>query len=980
MPKFRIPSLLFLLALSLLFISPSSLALDRDRTLTQALHRIWQVPQGLPQATIYSITQGKDGYLWLGTQTGLVRFDGVRFTSLGEPNLWVRDLEEDDQGALWAGSNSTGLVRIQGGARTSYSMKEGLPSDNIRSLFFSRSNGKLWICTSAGLGCLQNGKIVTYGTAQGLATLSVRAVCESKQGRVWVGGDSTALSVSDGDAFKAFPLKSLPEYSSVRALLCATDGTIWVGSTNGLIQLKDGKERRFTTADGLADDWIYCLTEGNDGTIWIGTKDGFSRYRSGELESFHARDGLSQSTVYTLYEDHEGSLWVGTKHGLNQFLDRRTVPFTASEGLASNNTGPVLQDSRGNIWVGTLDAGLSHFDGRRFSVLTTQQGLASNSINALADGVEGLWVGTDHGLSFLRGNHVDKTYATAQGLPADDIRCLFRDEKGTLWVGTAAGPALLRGDQFVDLEGLAKPIRAPIAALIRRGDGSVFFADENGGLYRYADKKLTEIPQEGIPRRDVDAFYEDKDGLLWMGTLGGGLRLMEGEKVTRYAMRDGLYDDDIYGIVCDDQDRLWMACSKGIFYVSRSDLRKFAKGKISSFISTPFSPTDALRTIECKSGVQPGAWRMKDGRLWFSTIRGVIVVDTARLTRKLPAPPVVIEEVIANGKRAPAGDVQRLAPGVNNLEFRYTALSYLVPGRITFRYKLEGFDKDWVEAGGRREAFYTNLPPGHFRFRVAALNVDGTSSEATNGLALVLTPYFYQRDWFVPACIGAAALLAWIGYRLRVRRIKAGLVAIVAERSRIARELHDTLLQGFSGVTMEMQALSARLPSSAEQNTLHEIIRDAATCMSEARRSVAGLRGASGSESGLAAAIERTAKQITETRDVRLKLDLKDGAPALAADVEYHLLRIAAEAVTNSVKHSGARSIEVSLDSTPRLLRLSVTDDGSGFVRGGNGSGASEHYGLIGMEERAKQIGASFQLQSDLSRGTCVRVELAREN
>jgi ligand-binding sensor domain-containing protein/signal transduction histidine kinase len=977
MRKFRISCLVLLLA-------TPALALDADRTLTQALHRIWQVPQGLPQATIYSIKQGQDGYLWLGTQTGLVRFDGVRFTSLAESNLWIRDLAQDDKGALWLATNNMGVVRLQNGNRTIFSTPEGLPADNVHSLFFSESSRTLWACTSGGLGRFDAGRFVSYRTAQGLPTDNVRAVCEAKDGTIWVGGDATQLAFWNGKNFTAYPLQSLPEYSSVRALLYSADGAVWVGTTSGLVRIKNGQEKRFATADGLADDWIYCLIQGKDGTIWIGTKDGYTRFRNGEFESFRAKDGLSQSTVYTLFEDHEGSLWVGTKHGLNQFLDRRTLPFTASEGLASNNTGPVLQDSTGSIWVGTLDAGLSHFDGRRFSSLTSQQGLVSNQINALADGGDGLWVGSDRGLMFLSNGRVETTYTTAQGLPADNIKCLFRDSEANLWIGTSAGPAVFQNGTFSPLQGLEKPFRSPVVAMIRRREGSLVFADDNGGLYRYSAGKLNEIAQEGIPRRNVDAFYEDADGLLWMGTLGGGLRLMEDGKITRYGMRDGLYDDDIFGIVCDDQDRLWMACSKGIFYVSRSDLRKFAAGEIRRFVSTPFSPTDALRTIECKSEVQPAAWRMKDGRLWFSTIRGVIVVDPNRLTRKLPAPPVVIEEVIVNGVRQAAADVARLPPGVNNLEFRYTALSYLVPGRITFKYKLEGFDEHWVEAGGRREAFYTNLPPGKFTFRVAALNVDGTSSEAANGVGFIVMPYVYQRAWFVPACVLLAGALSWIGYRLRVRRIKAGLVAIVAERSRIARELHDTLLQGFSGVTMEMQALSARLPTSAEQNTLHEIIRDAATCMSEARRSVAGLRGASGSESGLAAAIERTARQITETKDVKLRLDLKDGGPGLAADVEYNLLRIAAEAVSNSVRHSGARLIEVTMESTPGVLRLSVSDDGMGFVRGnGNGGargGGREHYGLVGMEERAKQIGAEFELKSEPARGTVVRIELLREN
>jgi signal transduction histidine kinase len=345
--------------------------------------------------------------------------------------------------------------------------------------------------------------------------------------------------------------------------------------------------------------------------------------------------------------------------------------------------------------------------------------------------------------------------------------------------------------------------------------------------------------------------------------------------------------------------------------------------------------------------------------------------------------PVVIEDVIVNGKSEAAGaEMLRLSPGPKNLEFRYTALSFLAPGRITFRYRLEGFDRDWVEAGARREAFYTNLPPGDYRFRVAAVNVDQTTNESGAGaVALAIAPHFYQRRLFWPLCAGVAAAGVWAAYRVRVGRIKERMRTVVAERSRIARELHDTLLQGFSGVTMEMQALAARLPAtSTEREALEEIIRDAGACMREARRSVAGLRSAASPEtgvaSGLAAAIGQAARQITETRDVRLKLDLP-AAPVtgLAADVEYNLLRIAAEAVANAARHAGAGTIEVALAPSGNRLELSVKDDGVGFSVDGNGGG--EHYGLVGMRERAAQIGAEFELTSEPGRGTTVRVRLA---
>jgi signal transduction histidine kinase/ligand-binding sensor domain-containing protein len=771
-----------------------------------------------------------------------------------------------------------------------------------------------------------------------------------------------------------------------------------------LLRLKDGEELAITTEDGLAHDYVLCLAEGRAETLWAGTKEGFSRLHSPaadaasepadaaakqfEIESFRARDGLSQSTVYTLCEDREGSLWVGTKHGLNQFLDRRTMLYTTREGLPSNEAGPVLQDASGNLWVGTQGAGLGRFDGRRFLVLTSKEGLASDTIFTLADGVEGeLWIGTDRGLNCLNvgprrksdlafKNGTTKVYTTHDGLPADTVWCLCRDRRGVLWAGTAAGIAALRGDRFVRPGGAPELLSVSIRALVARRDGSLLAAREDGGLYRCADDQVQPLEETGLAHREFDAFYEDADGLLWIGAVGSGLTLLDDDRFFNFTTKDGLFDDDIFGIVADKQDRLWMACSKGIFFVARADLRKFAAGEIKRLASTPFSPTDALRTIECKGGVQPALCQMRDGRVWFSTTRGMIVIDPNHLQRDIPPTPVLVEEVIVNGKSEQPDQVRRLPPGETNLSFRYAALSFVSPNRITFRHKLEGYDKNWIEAGSRREAFYTNLPPGDYRFRVTGRTMDGTVNELSSPLSFTLEPRFYQNPWFLPLCGAAVGLAVWAAYRLRVRRIREQLQAVVAERSRIARELHDTLMQGFSGVTMEMQALSVRLPPSQERNTLEEIIHDAGICLQEARRSVAGLRSARSGDPGLAGAIAEAARHITETQDVRLKLRLQGDPRELGTDVRYNLLRILQEAVTNAVKHSGAGTIEVILDCTAQTLFLTIKDDGVGFdLAEGNGSQPG-HYGVIGMRERATQIGGDLQMKSEPGHGTKVTLSL----
>jgi ligand-binding sensor domain-containing protein len=557
-------------ALLILLAATPAFCLDSNRSLTQYMHRIWQSPQGLPPATIRSIVQSKDGYVWLGTDRGLVRFDGVRFTvfpdfnAAGAEEPRIRQLYEDPGGDFWIATSNMGLLQLRDRLVTRY-----LPSDSVNCVV-PDGHGALWICTESGLARLANGKVETISTA------GAETACVRKDGSVWFGGAGGALNIWDGKKLSNYELRSLTGYATVQSLLAAKDDSLWIGTSDGLIHLANGKEQRFTRADGLANNSVFSLAESRDGSIWIGTNDGFSRFRGREMESFGTKNGLSQSTVYALFEDREDSLWVGTKRGLNQFLDRRTIPITASEGLPSNDTGPVLQDVSGNIWVGTLGSGLGKYAGRQHSILTKKNGLSSDSIYALAvDGHGGVWVGTDQGLDFIRDGEIARRYTTSQGLPSNSILSLFYDRDKKLWIGTTAGAAILRDGKVALLSSLQS--RPGIVAFGEAG-GLIYAAEASTGVRVFSERTLQEFPAQALPLRDVDAFYKDEDGLLWMGTTGSGLYLLNGAKPVHFSSNDGLFDDEIYGIAGDDKGQLWMACSKGIFSVYRADLRKFAAG------------------------------------------------------------------------------------------------------------------------------------------------------------------------------------------------------------------------------------------------------------------------------------------------------------------------------------------------------------------------------------------------------------------
>ncbi len=957
-------------------------ALDPQRPLSQALLRIWQTPQGLPRVVIHSIQQTSDGYLWLGTQAGLYRFDGVRFVPIlaADEKLakcWIQDLAEDGEQNLWIATRDFGLIRWRDGKGTLLGQVEGLPSNNIRCLQVDR-RGDLWIGTDRGLACLRKGKLVDDTS---FPKEAIRALAEARNGSVWVATADSGVLTWDGSTWAKQHFSALPPHATIYAVHTTADHMIWLGTSAGLLRRSGAVERFFTMADGLESDEVLCLAAARDSGLWAGTKDGLCRVQEDRLESFQSRDGLSQSTVLALCEDHEGSLWGGTKYGLNQFVDRRTLlPFTISEGLPSNDTGPVLQMESGNVWVGTLDAGLAEFaGGKLLQTASKESGLPSQRILALADGADGhLWIGSDEGLCRHHNGEIVERFTTADGLPANQILALCRDQSGALWIGTAGGLTSLRERKLSQPQG--NEIEKPVQALISY-ENDVIAAVAGGELYRIRDGEVRRFKPELASWRDVVAFHTDDQGRLWVAFRDGGLGMIDGKMHFRFSVNDGLYDDDIFGLASDDKGRLWLACSRGIFSVAVDELQQFAEGKVQQLNCTPFSPTDALRTIECRRGVQPAVWKMQDGRIWFSTIRGVLVVDPQRSGRTLPPPSVLIEEINVNGQSVSPKQLTNLPPGRTNLDFHYTALSFASPTRISFRYQLSGFDADWIKAGSRREAFYTNLVPGQYRFRVCALNSDGVETESAP-LEFTLRPHFYQTGPFYFAVAFAIVGGAWVAYRLRVEQIKGRLQVVLAERNRIARELHDTLIQGFSGVTMQMQALAARLKKPEDLATLTEIIHDAGGCLSEARRSVAGLRNPENAVSGLTAAIAQSARQLTEGSDLRLQLRLEPITATIDPDVEYNVLRIVQEAISNTLKHAQSSCVKVQSSSQADQVTISIEDDGLGFDASQHLEHAQPgHYGIIGMRERASQIGAKLTWRSHPRQGTtvtlCVPVDAA---
>ncbi len=955
-------------AIGLVLVAQAGFALDPAKTLTQYGHRVWGQEEGLFQPTVYAILQTHDGFIWLGTQDSLIRFDGTHFHEFEDADRpvlnrsLIRALLEDDRRNLWAASIGNGVIQIS----QDYTANNGLPSDTTFCLASGKDHA-IWVCTNRGLARLQKDRVTVFRNADGLPSDQIRSTCEASDGTRWVAGLDFGLARSRGTRFSAYWNSYLPTNQSVTALLCDRDGSVWAGNSSGLTQIRGDAARHFTTRDGLPDNEVSALASAPDGSIWIGTREGISRYRNGVFNLYRVRDGLSHSVVLALYIDREGSLWAGTKDGLDQFTDGKVTPYTTSEGLLSNEAGPVLGDEAGHLWMGTLGYGLNQIAGHHFRAFTTRDGLISNAVLSLTrDRSGGLWVGTDKGLNRIVQNKIVATYTVADGLSGPEINALSTDDKGVLWAGTNRGLDRFDGIHFTEAGGS----NAPVLALVPSQTYSLFASRDNLSMQHIRAGVITSHSLN--INHPVDCYFVD-GATVWMGTLGSGLLRSKNGTVTHIRVKDGLYDNRIYSVLSDGQGNFWMASSKGIFRVRKRDLEDFADGKIRSFSSLPFS-TGQLR-FECRAGVQPGASRTKDGRLWFSTNNGFVVVDPNHLVKNRVAPPVTVTAILVNGKRVQARDAIELKPFEKNLEIQYAGLSFITPEKVSFRYMLEGFDKGWIDAGSRRQAFFTNLPPGKFCFRVVARNADGIWSREPAVLAIFIQPRIYQRWWFWPGLSIFLAFTVVAAYRMRIRRLQRSFALVLAERSRIARELHDTLLQGLSGITMQLQALWTNLPPSHERNALQEIIADAGNCAVEARRSLWGLRTLEPGPEQFSDRLEKMARQAVEGTGISLLLHVASISLRAFPDLQDQLLRMAREAISNAIRHAQASTLELRLFLDSSYMYLMIRDDGIGITEKDD-KVPDGHFGLVGLRERASEIGGHIEFSSQAGKGTLVSITI----
>ena len=943
--------------------------------------------EGLPANGIVALAQTADGAVWAWTEAGLARWDGARFQKPGDFQAGqITSIAADASGGLWVGTTSGVAVFREG-------EWHGGPDEQRQDTNFS---------DHAALVKSLPGGDVLIASAGGLYTLHAGK---------WSLIAAKAALPAEGVSFL--------ERLSSGALAVASKSSV-VLVPNGL--LAGQNPARFSVGKELPGSRIESVYADREGSLWVGTNRGLARIVAGSspaVERMPASDPLASNAVVSLLEDREGDIWVGTEAaGLHILRDARFRMLGTSDGLTSDATTAVVQDVNAAlpvVWVGTRDAGLNRVaiqaDGSStVTNLTPASGLLSNVILSLAASPDGaLWVGTPDGLNRIAGSTVT-SYTSADGLPDDFIRSVLAVPDGSLWIGTRRGLTNLEHGHFLNYtvrDGLGSDL---VGALALTPDGSLWIATLNGLSHLREGKIENYTTAEGLSSNVITALEAAPDGMLWIGTQGDGLNLWDGKRFLAVNRRGltgaGALPAAIHAIALERHDsaargHLWVATDAGLTRLDLPATQLCAMKRecdLNSAHGVNFSTADGLRSRETSSNSHPTVSRATDGTLWFTTPRGVVIVDPLHFPATPPLPPVALERFAVDDRDIDDRDIDdrdisggaaasalRITAGALRFQFDYAGLSFAAPQKLHYQYMLEGFDREWTDAGARRTAYYTNIPPGSYRFRVRAALGDAafastadTASYAPQeaSLSFVLQPRYYQTAWFRAVVALAVVALVLLIYRRRVLRVEREFGAVMGERNRIAREIHDTLAQGYVGISLQLEILGellrhGRSDTAAKQLKMtQEMVRHG---LDDARQSIWALRSQDTAEQTLPIRLRRLAEEAGHG-GLEAHLEVHGAYRPLPVEAEQETLRIALEAIRNVKKHAAASRLGVRLEYEEQSLTLTVADDGKGFNAGGDTSFQEGHYGLTGMRERAALIPGNIAILSEPGMGTTIRL------
>jgi len=955
-------------------------ALDPHQFLTQYIHTSWVQREEFALPSVAAIAQTAEGSLWLGTGSGLLRFDGMRFTpwtAAGGEELPANDilaLQSSSDGGLWVATRA-GIGYVVNRRLTNYTRKNGLPGGNVVAILAERSGG-LWVATSAagksGLALIQNGVVKTYGAAEGIPKTALLSLFEDRDGTLWMGGTGLCRwRPGQIASCMALPAEVVSLQEDEDHSLLAVDA-----ANKSIYRLSGGKLKLLIQTLGKASLAPKTLLKDRAGNIWLGTLgQGLLRLREGKLERFTRREGLSSDVIESIFEDREGNLWVGTASGLDRFRDPKVSRISTLEGLASDLVTAVYATRDGATWVGTEGGGLDRCWRGKVTHYQMNAGLPSTTVLSLYEDPRGrLWTGTTAGLAYLAGDRF-KEVRSCGGQRLDRVFAITGDERGEIWLADAKkGLLVVRNAclEPVDLKGSED--RKDIYSLQCDRQGRLWVGYYGGGLLCMTrDGEVRRYTRtDGMAAGAVQAIYDDGRGAIWVGAAGGLSRLFKG-KWTTWTTAQGLLPGGVYGIAEDNRGQLWLRASADILHVRLADLNT-TDGKPGSANFLTAGIDDGVR-LGVAGMANPRLTQSMDGRLWFSTEQGVAVVDPEKAERTRPLPVTIRLRV--DGKPPQRESSGKIGVLGRELQFEYTALNLATQEDIRFRYKLEELDRDWRDAGSRREAVYSNLAPGSYRFRVTARTGGGVWDENDAVLPFQVERYYYQTLWFGSLCAIALGLMGWGIHWLRERQLRHQFQLVLRERTRLTRELHDTLLQGFAGVVYRLEASWRQFDNApaASKEQLERALDQADRSLTEARQTITFLRMPMIENSNLAEILSIAGKQLTEGTPVAFEFTSKGEPRQLSYDEQWNLYALVREAMNNAIKHAQAKCIHLEMACSDDSIQLIVKDDGIGFDQAAAAEKKTS-WGLRGMSERAKHIGGRLKVVSAPGSGTTVEFTL----
>jgi len=952
--------------------------------------RVWQTQDGLPQETVQAVTQTPDGFLWIGTSGGLLRFDGSHFVIFDRGNTpafkesSVFSLMTARDGTLWIGTEGGGLVRMRGGRFRQFGPADGLADGFVRCTLESRRDGRIWIGTDDGLFQLRDGqaqRAVRVDRTAAISALAVHALAQTVDGRVWVGG-SRLLAIRGGVA-SDYPLVGEYSETRVKSILQTRDGTVWVGTVSGLQRMPPGAASfaRFAGVQGT----VRTLRETTDGTLWIGTiGQGAYTFHEGRLAvvGTESREDLKlpSKTVLSLFEDAERNVWMGTQAGVMRF-SRSLVQLVPLPNASDSDFETISQDQDGALWVaGTR---LSHLV-NGVATPTTFEGLRGARVRNVFRAHDGtLWIGTDgRGLFHLGPNAATEQYTTANGLTNNFVRGVIESRNGDLWIATDEGVSRLSHGVFRNFlvqDGLAY---FSVRMLLEDREGDLWIGTDRGLSHLVGDQFVQDAATRALAGEKVWALDQSPSGALWIGTRDNGLyRYLAGSaSITHYTTEQGLASNSVYAILQDRRGRFWMSGENGVAVISIADLEKLSSSPQTYLSQRLFPVSEGGELTPLYGGTMPAAALTPDGNAWFPTSKGPVQFLTDK-TDSSAVPKVFLDQVVADGRTVsmqsgPVAPVPVVLDANNrSLEIAYGAILLGPQDAVQYQYKLENFDRDWRYGSNRRVADYTNLPAGRYTFRVRAFQ-DGSGRLTERTLTIVKRQLFYRTWWFLSLCIAALALVIWLVHWQKLRRLETAYQATLEERARLAREMHDTLIQGCAGVSLLLEAASAggSANNTAQVELLDYARTQLAAAIDEARQAVWNLRAPESEDFG--SMLQKLAERLGRSSHIAFECAVEGDAYDFHSAAMHEIAMASREAIYNALLHANPTRIAVRASFGEDEFALSVEDNGAGF----NSSNLPPegHFGLIGIQERIRRLGGSVRVRSAVTRGTEVYIRVPR--